>query len=64
MRGCEKSWLEKNAHLEKMTREEQYRFSDFGEGKAGGNKDKGLVTVQSGFHPFLLDNPNCGETEK
>ena len=37
-----------------MTREKQYRFSDFGEGKAGGNKDKGLVTVQSGLHPFYL----------
>lgn len=32
-----------------MTREEQYSFSDFGEDKAGGNKDKRLVTVQSGL---------------
>lgn len=35
-----------------MTHEEQYSFSDFGEDKADGNKDKGLVTVQSGLLPF------------
>lgn len=46
-----------------MTREEQYSFSDFGEDKAGGNKEQGTCHCPVWPPSFLLDNPNCDETE-